>query len=338
MLEPGESQMNGPILSIKMLGKDYTVKGKGGIILQNKEKLIAVDHITLEIEKGTTLGLVGESGCGKSTLGRMLCRLEAPSRGEIYFQGQPIHALKGESLRRIRHFFQPVFQDPLGSLNPRLNVFQTLAEPLQLYGKKGDENEVIILLETVGLGNEVMHRYAHQLSGGQRQRLGIARALAVGPQLLVADEPVSSLDVSIQAQVLNLFLSLQQKLQLTMVFISHDLRVISQLADRVAVMYVGRIMEMASTRELFDNPCHPYTQALLNALPRLEPGRGRKRAILTGEIPSPVNPVPGCRFYSRCQYREEGCRYYENEIIKISPEHNIACKHWQKVREHRKNN
>ncbi|MCD4812589.1 ABC transporter ATP-binding protein [bacterium] len=330
--------MNGPILSIKMLGKDYTVKGKGGIILQNKEKLIAVDHITLEIEKGTTLGLVGESGCGKSTLGRMLCRLEAPSRGEIYFQGQPIHALKGESLRRIRHFFQPVFQDPLGSLNPRLNVFQTLAEPLQLYGKKGDENEVIILLETVGLGNEVMHRYAHQLSGGQRQRLGIARALAVGPQLLVADEPVSSLDVSIQAQVLNLFLSLQQKLQLTMVFISHDLRVISQLADRVAVMYVGRIMEMASTRELFDNPCHPYTQALLNALPRLEPGRGRKRAILTGEIPSPVNPVPGCRFYSRCQYREEGCRYYENEIIKISPEHNIACKHWQKVREHRKNN
>ncbi|MCK5242951.1 ABC transporter ATP-binding protein [bacterium] len=318
------------LLKLKGIGKDYAIKSKE--VMRTKQILIAVDHVDLEITKGQTLGLVGESGCGKSTLGKLICRLEEPSRGEIIFSGRPIHDLKGKSLRQIRNRFQPVFQDPLGSLNPRLNVFQTLAEPLRLKNKPADQNAVITLLQSVGLGPELLYRYAHQLSGGQQQRLGIARALSLDPELIVADEPVSSLDVSIQAQILNLFLELQKQLSLTMIFISHDLRVISQLVDQVAVMYVGRIMELAPTQELFTNPQHPYTWALLEALPKLEPGRKRKRSILTGDIPSPINPAPGCHFYSRCKYRDAGCEKYENALWQHSENHQVACQKMGKIK------
>ncbi|MBN1595254.1 ATP-binding cassette domain-containing protein [candidate division FCPU426 bacterium] len=280
----------------------------------------------MEILKGQTFGLVGESGCGKSTLGKIMCRLEDPSCGEVYFQGEPVHSLRGNALRKKRHFFQPVFQDPFGSLNPRLHVFETLAEPLRLAGRASAIKDVLQLMELVGLGEELLFRYAHQLSGGQRQRLGIARALSVSPQLIVADEPVSSLDVSIQAQILNLFMDLQHRLGLTLVFISHDLRVINQVSDHVAVMYMGRIMESAPVSSLFSGPKHPYTWALLEALPRLKPGRGRKRAILTGELPSPINPAPGCRFYNRCAYRDEACRSYENELFTAAENHTVACR------------
>ncbi len=311
------------MLEIKNLGKDYTTKHNG--IIKTKNLLVAVDHISLKLEKNKTLGLVGESGCGKSTLGRLICRLEEPSRGGIYLDGQAIHELKGASLRRIRWKFQPVFQDPYGSLNPRFTVYRTLEEPLRLHEKPGSKDEIHNLLEMVGLGSEVMERYPHQLSGGQRQRLGLARALAVGPELIVADEPVSSLDVSIQAQIINLFLELQARLHLSMIFISHDLRVVGHLADEVAVMYLGRIMELAPAEELFNNTGHPYTQALLEALPKLEPGRGRLRSILKGELPSPVNPAPGCRFYSRCKYRRQVCLDYENELFSIDANHTVAC-------------
>ncbi len=322
------------MLELKNLGKDYTIKRNS--VFQPKNRLVAVDHINIRLKKNSTLGLVGESGCGKSTLGRLICRLEEPSRGEIYLDGQAIHNLKGTSLRRIRRKFQPVFQDPYGSLNPRLTVYRTLEEPLRLHDKPNNKNEINNLLEMVGLGNEVMGRYPHQLSGGQRQRLGLARALAVGPELIIADEPVSSLDVSIQAQILNLFLDLQERLHLSMIFISHDLRVVGQLADEVAVMYLGRIMELAPANEIFSNAKHPYTQALLEALPKLKPGRGRLRSILKGELPSPVNPAPGCRFYSRCKYAGKECLDYENELFSIDVKHIVACCKWHQLQQNRK--
>lgn len=321
--------MSDYLLQLKGLGKIFPVKTTG--LFQKKQHLVALDQVNLDLKKGETLGLVGESGCGKTTLGRMICRLEDPSCGEIYFDKQPIHQLKGESLRSIRHRFQLVFQDPLNSLNPRINVRDTLIETLKLRQQEVAKERIEDLLTTVGLGPELLPRYAHQLSGGQRQRLGIARALAMDPALIVADEPVSSLDVSIQAQVLNLFMQLQQHYHQTMIFISHDLRVVNHLVDTVVVMYMGRIMEIAATKALFAQPTHPYTQALLAALPRLTPGRGRQRAILKGELPTPVDPSPGCRFYSRCRFRQEDCLNYENEMISIGDGHQVACCLWEQV-------
>lgn len=319
--------MTEPLLRVSGLGKDYPVKSGG--FFSAPARLVAVDRIDLELQPGETLGLVGESGCGKTTLGRLFCRLENPTRGEIWFSGQPLGKLKPRELRSLRPRFQPVFQDPLGSLNPRLSVQAAVAEPLRLLGRQGGSDDVMQLLSRVGLGPEVLGRYPHQLSGGQRQRLGLARALAMNPQLLVADEPVSSLDVSIQAQVLNLFLALQRELSLTVLFISHDLRVVSHLADRVAVMYLGRIMELAPAEALFTRSRHPYTLALLQALPRLEPGRGRRRAVLRGELPSPVDPAPGCRFYNRCSFAEPACRNYENEPMAAGNGHWTACRRWK---------
>jgi peptide/nickel transport system ATP-binding protein len=319
--------MTEPLLRASGLGKDYSAKKAG--YFSTPARLVAVDQIDLELRQGETLGLVGESGCGKTTLGRLLCCLENPTRGEIWFSGQPLGNLRSRELRGLRHRFQPVFQDPLGSLNPRLSAQATVAEPLRLLGRQGQPDEVMQLLTRVGLGPEVLSRYPHQLSGGQRQRLGLARALAMSPELLVADEPVSSLDVSIQAQILNLFLSLQRELSLTVLFISHDLRVVSHLADRVAVMYLGRIMELAPAETLFSHSRHPYTLALLQALPQLSPGRGRRRALLTGDLPSPVDPAPGCRFYNRCQFSEPSCRNYENELLAAGTGHWTACRRWE---------
>jgi oligopeptide transport system ATP-binding protein len=306
------------LLKLEQIGKDFG-------------RLRAIDQLDLSLPPGKTLGIVGESGCGKSTLGKLICRLENPSRGEIYFRSQNITRLSGMELRKLRHRFQPVFQDPFGSLNPRLDVFQTISEPLALAGKAAGTQAVEKLLERVGLGQELLRRWPHQLSGGQRQRIGIARALALDPDLIVADEPLSSLDVSIQAQILNLFLDLQNELKLTLIFISHDLRVISHLADMVAVMYAGRIMEIGQADAIFSQPCHPYTQALLAALPKIKSGRGRKRAVLTGEIPSTIDPEPGCRFYSRCQFQAAVCRGYENQLLTNTNNHQTACCRWQEI-------
>lgn len=321
--------MTEPLLQVKNLGKDYTVKDKRG--WGRTQLLVAVDRVSFNIRPGEVLGLAGESGCGKSTVAKMVCRLEETSRGEMIFQGQKLHLIQGEALRRLRPALQPVFQDPLGSLNPRFSVLDTLAEPLRLSGRPASENDVSGLLQQVGLGPEMLHRYPHQLSGGQRQRIGIARALCLEPALLVADEPLSSLDVSIQAQILNLMLELQSRLHVTMLFISHDLRVVSHIADRVLIMYLGRIMETAHTTALLRSPLHPYTRALFASLPRLDPGRGRKRSQLRGDIPSPINPQPGCRFIPRCPFNRPECSRYENVLLPAADDHSVACCRWQDI-------
>jgi oligopeptide transport system ATP-binding protein len=318
-----------PVLKLINLSKEFALSHSFSALRSGK--LLAVDKVSLEIQPGQTLGLVGESGCGKSTLAKLICRLESPTSGEIYFKGAPLHALAGEDLRKLRHGFQPIFQDPFGSLNPRFTVFETLAEPLRLFGFPSGPNEVSTLLSTVGMGPELLFRYPHQLSGGQRQRLGIARALAVQPELLIADEPLSSLDVSIQAQVLNLFLDLKDKLNLTVLFISHDLRVVSHISDTIVIMYLGRVMETGPARELFQEPRHPYTQALFKALPKMAPGRNRQRAFLQGELPTPINPKPGCRFHSRCPNAAPICLQYENELEAVSATHSVACCRWKQL-------
>jgi peptide/nickel transport system ATP-binding protein len=326
-VSPDASQGKEPILiSLDHVGKDYPVHQPA--FSSSHKKIVAVDEVSLSLAKGQTLGLVGESGSGKSTLARLICRLEDSSRGRIFFNDVELHLLKGEPLRKFRRHFQPVFQDHHGSLNPRMTVREILREPLELHGKPFQDEQIIRLLERTGLGHEILGRFAHQLSGGQRQRLGLARALAVEPDLLVADEPLSSLDVSIQAQILNLFLDFQEQLHLTLIFISHDLRVVGHLADCVAVMYAGRIMETALTRDLFNHPRHPYTWALLEALPKLQPGRGRVRSILKGDLPSTIDPAPGCRFHSRCRFRQDACLAYPNELLAVNESHHVACRRW----------
>lgn len=319
--------MNEPLLTLNGVSKEFAIHSK---IFSRKpqSKLVALDEVSFSIAPGQTLGLVGESGCGKSTLAKIICRLEKPSGGEIHFQGRSLTALHREPLRHLRKHFQPIFQDPFGSLNPRFTVFDTLAEPLHLFGKTADPSAVISLLKKVGLGEELLVRYPHQLSGGQRQRLGIARALSVEPELLIADEPLSSLDVSVQAQVLDLFLELQKELNLALLFISHDLRVVGHLSDQIMVMYLGRIMEIADTREILQSPRHPYTQALFEALPKLTPGRNRRRSILQGDPPSPIDPKPGCRFFNRCPYRQPPCKEYDNGLLEVSARQKVACIRW----------
>jgi peptide/nickel transport system ATP-binding protein len=321
--------MTAPLLRVAHLSKEFPVKN--AFSWKTGSKLVAVDNVSFELLPGKTLGLVGESGCGKSTLAKLICCLEKPTKGDIFLHQEPLSALTREALRSLRKYFQPVFQDPFGSLNPRFTVFQTLSEPLHLFSRPADGPAVQSLLEKVGLGKELLFRYPHQLSGGQRQRLGIARALSIQPELLVADEPLSSLDVSIQAQVLDLLLDLQKDLNLTMLFISHDLRVVSHLSDQIMVMYLGRVMETAGARELFARPRHPYTQALLEALPKLQPGRNRRRSRLPGELPSPIDPGPGCRFYSRCPFCQPDCLNYENELLTVSEAQQVACRRWQEL-------
>jgi len=291
----------------------------------------AVSDVSFTLKKGETLGIVGESGCGKSTLGRVMLRLIDSTSGEIDFRGQDITQLKGESLRSLRRDMQLVFQDPFASLNPRMTVGEILAEPLLLHGTvppNKRKERVAELLSLVGLRPEAHLRYPHEFSGGQRQRVGIARALAANPELIVADEAVSALDVSVQAQVLNLLKDLQAKLGLTVVFIAHDLAVVRHIATRVAVMYLGRIVELSPTEELFANPRHPYTRALLSAIPVPNPDAARQRVILTGDVPSPINPPPGCAFHTRCPSMVEACKAVVPPLegkAQAAAGHEVAC-------------
>lgn len=312
--------MSTPILEVRNLKKYF--KTPRGI-------LHAVDDISLTIEKGKTLGIVGESGCGKSTTGRVVLRLLEPTSGQILFNGTDIAKLKKSQLHKMRKEMQMIFQDPFSSLDPRKTVNQIISEPIIEYkiikDKTDLEKRVLELMETVGLAERLINTYPHELDGGRRQRVGIARALAMEPQFIVCDEPVSALDVSIQAQILNLLKNLQKKMELTYIFITHDLSVVNYFADDIAVMYLGQLVEKAPAEELFANPAHPYTKALLSAIPVPEIGRRKERIILKGEISSPIDPPDECRFVKRCSCAGDQCRKGCPELKEISKGHFVAC-------------
>ncbi len=317
-----------PLLSVRDVKKHFPIRG--GFLSREIGRVHAVDGVSLDIAAGATLGVVGESGCGKSTTGRCIMRLIEPSSGEIRFEGRDVTHLEGEALRGLRRDMQIIFQDPFASLNPRHTVAQIVGEALVIHklasGRRALEERVVQLLETVGLRADHMYRYAHEFSGGQRQRIGIARALAVQPKLIVCDEPVSALDVSIQAQVINLLEDLQEKFGLTYLFIAHDLSVVEHISDRVAVMYLGRVVEIAGARELYDNPRHPYTEALLSAVPIPDPKVKRRRIALQGDVPSPINPPSGCHFHTRCPIAQPVC---STDDPRLEPtggsDHMVAC-------------
>ncbi|MEK7210292.1 MAG: dipeptide ABC transporter ATP-binding protein [Candidatus Binatota bacterium] len=314
------------LLEVRSLKKYFPVGS--GLFSRRKGEVKAVDGVSLTVEEGETLGLVGESGCGKSTLGRSILRLIEPTEGEVFFQGKNLLAMSPRELRDMRRQMQIIFQDPYASLNPRMRVGETVGEGLEIHklatGKKKRE-QVMGLLNQVGLREEHYDRYPHEFSGGQRQRIGIARALAVSPKFIVADEPVSSLDVSIQAQIINLLQELQEKMHLTYFFISHDLRVVEHISHRVAIMYLGKIVEIAPSDKIYQEAKHPYTQALLSAVPIPDPNRRKERIVLQGDVPSPVNPPPGCAFHPRCRYREDICDKVEPKLEFGAGGHGVSC-------------
>ncbi len=315
-----------PLLAVKGLKKYFPVKR--GLWLGERAEVRAVDGVTFEVRRGETVGLVGESGCGKSTTARLILRLLEPTAGDVHFDSTAVFRANKEEMRRLRRKMQIVFQDPYSSLDPRMPVEEIVGEGLTIHRlAKGKERRerVAQLLQMVGLGQEHMGRYPHEFSGGQRQRIGIARALAVEPELMIADEPVSALDVSIQAQVINLFEDLQQELRLTYLFIAHDLRVVRHISDRVAVMYLGQIVELANSDELYQNPLHPYTQALLSAIPAAEPPMKRHRMVLEGDPVGPIQMPSGCRFHPRCPQRLDRCDKEEPVLREVSSGHWVNC-------------
>ncbi len=319
-----------PFLEVKNLSKSFRLTDSLG---RTAGQLVAVNNLSLSLQRGETLGLVGESGCGKSTTGKLILRLLQPDSGQIIFAGEDLSQLSPRQMRPYRRRIQMIFQDPFSSLNPRMTVGSILKEPLLIHHltpPRQVRDRVIELLEEVGLTAEHEQRYPHEFSGGQRQRVGIARALAVEPQLIIADEPVSALDLSVQAQILNLLQKFQKKHNLSYLFIAHDLAVIEHVSDRIAVMYLGKIVELTSADELYKNPRHPYTEALLNAVPVPDPERPHP-AALKGEIPSPVNPPNGCYFHPRCPYADKHCRLQQPELLEIGNKHMVACFHSEQV-------
>jgi oligopeptide transport system ATP-binding protein len=309
------------LVKIKNLIKHFPVESSDDVVR-------AVDDVSFDIYAGETLGLVGESGCGKSTVGRCILRLYEPTSGEIRFEDQDITNLPNKEMQKLRREMQIIFQDPYASLNPRLTILSIVSEPLKIHGiggKREQKERVADLLTKVGLDPQYMYRYPHEFSGGQRQRLGIARALALNPKLIICDEPVSALDVSVQAQVVNLLQDLQAEFGLTYLFISHGLAVVEHISQRVAVMYLGKIVEIAEAKELYELPLHPYTKALLSAIPIPDPKQKRERIILTGDVPTPINPPSGCRFRTRCPWAIEECSQVVPELREVVKGHAVAC-------------
>jgi oligopeptide transport system ATP-binding protein len=315
-----------PLLEVRNLVKHFPQKA--GFFSRKSGKVVAVDGVSFRLRERETLGLVGESGCGKSTTGRIILTLLRPTAGEVLFQGRNVHSLKKEELRRLRKEMQIIFQDPYASLNPRMTVGQILGEALRIHhhlSGKAARERMKDLLEAVGMSADQISRYPHEFSGGQRQRIGVARALAVQPKLIICDEPVSALDVSVQAQVLNLLQDLKRGFNLTYLFIAHDLAVVRHISDRIAVMYVGKIVEMADRDAIYESPLHPYTQALLQAIPIPDPHFRREYKPLEGDLPSPLNLPPGCRFHTRCARTMEVCRREQPAFLDMGKGHYVAC-------------
>lgn len=314
------------LIEVKNLTKYFPVGG--GLFGKSADVVKAVDDVSFSIRRGETFGLVGESGCGKSTTGRCILRLIEPTSGEVRFDNRNLLSVNAGNLRHLRRDMQIIFQDPYSSLNPRMRVGDIISEPLTIHqvGTKAERRErVTELLEVVGMAAEHAERYPHEFSGGQRQRIGIARALALKPKFIVCDEPVSALDVSVQAQVVNLLQDLQEQFGLTYLFISHGLSVVEHISTRVGIMYLGKLVEVASSEEIFRNPLHPYTRALLSAIPQPDPDAKRKRLPLKGEIPTPINPPSGCRFRTRCSMAEARCAEHDQSLVEVSPDHFVAC-------------
>ncbi|MBI5874619.1 MAG: dipeptide ABC transporter ATP-binding protein [Deltaproteobacteria bacterium] len=317
-----------PILTLNSITKHFPARG--GMFKKSDGVVHAVDGVSFSVNKGEIFGLVGESGCGKSTLGRVVARLIEPTSGEIIFDGKDITRLKSKELKSVRRELQIIFQDPYASLNPRMPVGEIIGEALSIHNiANGAEKaeRVKKLVDIVGLPKDSLYRYPHEFSGGQRQRIGIARAVAMNPKFIIADEPISALDVSIQAQIINLFRDLQKEFDLTYLFIAHDLRVVEYISDRVAVMYLGKIMEIATSKDIYSHPVHPYTEALLSAVPMPDPQKKKKRIILKGEIPSPINPPLGCVFHTRCIYAQEKCKK-EVPLLEQKTDSRLAACHF----------